>query len=68
MVYNTELLGFRALSIVRYSKKLEITTFIKMDLFLSSGKGETLMEIGLRYLYGYSCTDMGCPVIEVSFF
>jgi hypothetical protein len=30
------------------------------------GKGET--EPGLRYLYSYSYTDVGCPVIEVNSF
>jgi hypothetical protein len=39
MVYNTELLGFWTLSIVRYSRKIGDTTFRKLDLFPSSGKG-----------------------------
>jgi hypothetical protein len=36
---SSDLLGFRTLSIVRSSKKLENTTFRKLDLFLSSGEG-----------------------------
>jgi hypothetical protein len=35
----SELLGFRILSIVRYSKILENTTFRKLDLFPSSDVG-----------------------------
>jgi hypothetical protein len=34
----SELPGFWTLSIVRYSKKLENTTFRKLDLFPSSGE------------------------------
>jgi hypothetical protein len=35
----SELLGFWTSSIVQYSKKIENTTFRKLDLFLSSGEG-----------------------------
>jgi hypothetical protein len=37
---HSELIGFWTLSIVWYSKKLENTTFRKLDLFPSSGQGE----------------------------
>jgi hypothetical protein len=36
----------RTLSIFRYSKKLESTKFRKLDLFPSSGKGETPTLLG----------------------
>jgi hypothetical protein len=38
-VQHSELLSFWTLSIVQYSKKLENTTFWKLDLFPSSGRG-----------------------------
>jgi hypothetical protein len=36
---HSELISFWTLSIVQYSKKLENTTFRKLDLFPSSGHG-----------------------------
>jgi hypothetical protein len=46
-VYHSELLDFWTLSIVRYSKKLENTTFRKLDLFPSSGEvWETPTQLG----------------------
>jgi hypothetical protein len=38
-VYHSELLSFWTLSMVHYSKKLENTTFRKLNLFPSSGRG-----------------------------
>jgi hypothetical protein len=48
MVYDTqtELLGFCTLFIIQYIKKLENTMFQNLDLFLSSGEGETLTMLG----------------------
>jgi hypothetical protein len=49
MVYNTQNYGyFGTLSIVRYSKNLENTTFRKLDLFPSSGEGRDTYSVGSR--------------------
>jgi hypothetical protein len=38
-IHLSELLGFWTLSIVRNAKKIDDTTFRKLDLFPSSGEG-----------------------------
>jgi hypothetical protein len=45
-VQHAELLSFWTLSIVQYSKKLKNTTFRKLDLFPSSGRGGTPNQLG----------------------
>jgi hypothetical protein len=44
----SEILGFWTLSVIWYSKKLENTTFRKLDLFLSSGDGADTQSVGSR--------------------
>jgi hypothetical protein len=47
LLLHSELLSFWTLSIVQYSKKLENTTFQKLDLFPSSGRvGRTPSQLG----------------------
>jgi hypothetical protein len=45
-IYYAQLLGFCALSIVRYCKKLEKAKFRNMDLLSSAGEGETPTLLG----------------------
>jgi hypothetical protein len=49
-------------------KKLGITTFRILDLFTSSGEGETTNRLGLSYLRDYSYINIDFPVIELSSF
>jgi hypothetical protein len=54
-VQHSELLSFWTLSIVQCSKKLENTTFRKLDLFPSSGRGGGGSVTPLQLRHGLCC-------------